>query len=247
MSLARENGGMEELIDSAIDYLRDLKRKQHSVLVSKPMLSAPKPIVQETPKPVVEVKAVKPPPPKKRKLAPKREEIVLEKQSSPVDISPSNTMQSLISGALPNLFLHTKVPDDRMARRMATEWKDKTALPEVPVLVTRELTPHRNFLKGLAHAIDRQFGPSRAIEISKYETENRWETVLSSETVRLIIIPDIILWKMPNLLAHYKECPGEPMRRLGSVKTLLLPDLSLYQKDPKLKRGLWSLIKNELQ
>ncbi len=242
---------MEELINSAIVYLEELKRKRSTILVSAPVVAVKKPPAPAAVVPEVEIKpiALKAPPPvkekPKRRRSNQREEISLEKQQAPVESGAS--VQQVISGALPNLFLHTKVPDDRMAKRMANEWKDKTALPEVPLFVTRELTPHRAFLKGLAHAIDRQFGPSRAMEISKYEAENRWESVLSSETVRLIIIPDIILWKMPNLLAHYKECPGEPMRRLGNVKTLLLPDLSLYQKDPKLKRGLWNMIRNELQ
>jgi hypothetical protein len=40
----------------------------------------------------------------------------------------------------------------------------------------------------------------------------------------------------------YKEIPSQGIRTLGKIPLFLLPDLSLYLKDPLLKRSLWKAL-----
>jgi hypothetical protein len=43
----------------------------------------------------------------------------------------------------------------------------------------------------------------------------------------------------------YKETPAQGTRTLGNIPLFLLPDLSLYLKDPLLKRSLWKALYRE--
>jgi len=56
-----------------------------------------------------------------------------------------------------------------------------------------------------------------------------------------ILIPDILLWSNQTLIACYKEIQGKG-KWLGNVPVLVLPNLSLYQRDPLLKKALWQQI-----
>jgi len=60
--------------------------------------------------------------------------------------------------------------------------------------------------------------------------------------LKLIIVCDYTLWQLPNLMQFYKETPAQKTRQLGEKSLFLLPDLSLYLKDPLLKRSLWKAL-----
>ncbi len=44
------------------------------------------------------------------------------------------------------------------------------------------------------------------------------------------------------MLENYQEIPQKKERTLGGKPLLLLPDPSLYLKDPLLKRSLWAVL-----
>jgi hypothetical protein len=85
-------------------------------------------------------------------------------------------------------------------------------------------------------------GPARLINAEGIEKENQWETFLSVTELKLIIICDYALWQMPHLLQFYREVPNQTQRFLLNKPVMLLPDLTLYLKDPQLKRSLWKAL-----
>ncbi|MCI5053040.1 MAG: hypothetical protein MRY21_07920 [Simkaniaceae bacterium] len=230
----------DPLIDSAIAFLENMRQKKKYILTSRPVVKSA-PIPKPKPAPQLKISPPPPPPPKPKPIPQPKVKVELEKAPKP-EQDDMSAMRKMMAAALPDLFIHPKPLDDRNARKIASAWKDKSFVPDIPLFVTAELRGHARLLHALSHAVDRRFGPSRVIDIGIYERENRWDTVLSAEHLKLILIPDIALWKMPNLLTHFDE----KNRQLLKVKTLVLPDLSLYEKDPLLKRGLWNMIKKAL-
>ena len=99
-------------------------------------------------------------------------------------------------------------------------------------------------MQNIAKAIDLCFGTCRLIEI---EDGKKWDLFLQSPQLKLIIAPDHLIFETKELLPFYRENPQEKSRHLGEIPLLLLPDLSLYFKDPYLKRSLWNVICQNLQ
>jgi hypothetical protein len=60
--------------------------------------------------------------------------------------------------------------------------------------------------------------------------------------LKWVIVCDYSLWQLRGLMQFYKETPAQGTRMLGNVPIFLLPDLSLYLKDPLLKRSLWKAL-----
>ena len=128
----------------------------------------------------------------------------------------------------------TPLEQERVLTPLERAWRRFQNLKMVP--------KEKSFVYEIAKAISITFTFSSVLNLSEVEKENRWETFLSAQNLKLIIIPDMLLWTTPRLLSFYKEVPGNTLRKLGSVPVLLLPDLSLYRKDPLLKRSLWNVI-----
>jgi len=223
---------IETLVSDTLSYIKGLqKNKAKSELPSPP-----------SPAPIIRVIKEAPPPKKIEPVKPKVEPPVLQPMKPKV--SEMNNIRSLIGRATPHLFLHSEIPSDHKAKQINTAWQERSKMPEIPLLVSKELAPYGELLKSLAHAIDSVYGGCRVVNIAHFEKGNLWEQVLGTQ--KLIIIPDVLLSSAKNLLPFYSETPGEVIRKLKGVPLLLLPDLSLYLKDPLLKRSLWNVISAEL-
>lgn len=140
----------------------------------------------------------------------------------------------------PTLSFHTKPPDDAKARKVKEEWREKREIPLLPILT--HTTRYLPFLKNLAKAISFTFLSCRVLEITSFEKEKKWDLFFSSSHVSLVLLSDQTLWESKELLLNYKENPQKKERFLASFPLILLPDLSLYEKDPYLKRSLWNLL-----
>ena len=57
-----------------------------------------------------------------------------------------------------------------------------------------------------------------------------------------MIACDYTVWQLHDLFRYYKENPEKQIRTLKEIPLFLLPDLTLYLKDPLLKRSLWKAI-----
>ncbi|WP_194847085.1 hypothetical protein [Candidatus Neptunochlamydia vexilliferae] len=190
----------------------------------------PKEVV--APPPTPEVK--QPPPP------PKKKAFELKPQPKPSSESLSGTLK-ILKEVAPDLYVHDTVPPDHKAKRVKEAWKEKQETPTFPILF--QGAPYRSFVTNIAKAIDLTYGTCRIVEV---EPQKKWDLFLESENLKLILAPDALIFGNKELLSFYQETPQQKVRTLGKVPLLLLPDLSLYYKDPYLKRALWNVICNTI-
>jgi hypothetical protein len=168
----------------------------------------------------------------------------VEKQvsSRPVAEGDLIAMRKIVSQAIPHLKFLAQIPDDTKAQHVACRWKTRNQSAPVSVLCFNEPAIQRTFLSNIAAAINIYFEPTRLIHVETIEKENQWEVFLSVPDLKLVIICDSTLWQMPNLLKWMREIPNRAERFLFNTPLLLLPDLTLYLKDPQLKRSLWKTL-----
>ncbi len=201
-------------------------------------------ITKTAPPPILTIAT--PPPKKPPQITPPPLPIetttVLEKPVKTME--PLDDMRRLIERVSPSTILHQKIPSDKAAIRIKNTWKEKEMIPDIPILSTGG--KGLSFLKNIAKAIDIHFAPSHIVNIDLYEKDNRWDFFLAASNIKLIIIPDTMLWTAKNLQKFHKETPLQNTRMLGNCPLLILPDLTLYFKDPFLKASLWNVLKHSL-
>ncbi len=181
--------------------------------------------------------------------------IPIEK-SVPVPVSPkqppqkkapeSFSIRSAFLRAFPNYPLIEEIPDDAIAVKICNRWKTKNKTAPISILILHEPPEQRALLEQVATALDVVFGGARAIQAEPIEKEKQWGAFLSVSDLKLVVVCDYTLWQLGGLMAYYKENPTQGNRTLGTTPLFLLPDLSLYLKDPLLKRSLWKALCQKL-
>ena len=199
------------------------------------------PVVEITPPPpplpeptAIQAKVEEPPPaPSLRSSAP------VPVATPPMDLGE---MRALLRKVAPEVPLLEEAPSDAVAKRVGARWKARKEGGRVVVFFYQEPDEHRLLLEKITHAIDIYFGPARLVSAEAIEKKGEWEALLSLPELELALVCDSTLWQLPKLRGMYKELPREHKRLLGEKPLFLLPDLSLYLKDPLLKRSLWKAI-----
>ena len=171
--------------------------------------------------------------------------IKLTKPALNAAISSNQGFISFMKKDFPSVRLHQNPQSDIRAKAMRFAWKDKKNLSAVPLLYDNALTPYKPLLENIAKAISLIFMPSRLLDVSSMHTHDTWQMLLENGDIKLVVAPDSLLSRYPLL----KELTSEPENAslLGPHPLLHLPDLSLYQKDPLLKRSLWETLCQKLQ
>ena len=226
------------LIEDTLSYIKELQPKslKSEETVELPPLPEPKKIV--TPKVIAK------PLPTRAPLPPAPKKVDKSGAFSSLEIPPAPRedshlgIQKVLKEIDPNLYLHKSAPSDHRAKRIKEAWREKRGTPDIPILFQGNM--YRSFVTKIAKAIDTLYGSCRLVEIEK---RKKWDLFLESENLKLIIAPDSLIFGTKELLPFYQE----KSRKLGNIPLLLLPDLSLYFKDPYLKRALWNVIKSSLQ
>ncbi|MCC6127594.1 MAG: hypothetical protein IT584_00100, partial [Chlamydiae bacterium] len=194
---------------------------------------------QETLKPVL------PLPKKKEEIAPPAASKALPPlpEEKPAAIEdPFLDVRKIWAKIQPNVPILEEVPSDEIAKKIAQRWKTKNAVAEISILSYHEPPLQKALLEEIASAINILLAPAQIVQAEPIEKERQWETFLSTKSLKLAIACDYTLWQLGDLMQHYRENPTQKTRKLGSIPVLLLPDLSLYLKDPLLKRSLWKAI-----
>lgn len=171
-----------------------------------------------------QVKTPPPPPPKKK--APEKPLIIEE---------PKSPMERILNKAVPSLRILNTIPSDDKAKRIKESWKEHYYTPDIPILSLDE----HPFLSDLARAIHTRIGTSRVLSARDLEADDKWEFFLSSKNLKWILLTENLLTTCPNLHKHFS-----PPKHLGKTPVLILPPLTLYTKDPSLKRSLWKQLTN---
>lgn len=161
---------------------------------------------------------------------------------APLPKSPPPSLRHLFSLIAPEVAILNEIPSDAIAKKIAERWKTKNQSAPISLLLFQEPPEQRLLLEQIAKALDVYFGPAKVVHAETIEKEKQWEAFLSVSDLKMILICDYTLWQLNGLLKFYKETPAQGERTLGNVPLFLLPDLSLYLKDPLLKRSLWKAL-----
>lgn len=150
--------------------------------------------------------------------------------------------KKILTKIAPECHTILEIPSDSLAKKINSRWKTKNQTAPITVLCYQEIPEQKALLEQIAKALDVHFGPAKLTFAESIEKEKHWETFLSVSDLKLVICCDYTLWQLPGLLQFYKEIPALKTRQLGEKPLFLLPDLSLYIKDPLLKRSLWKAL-----
>lgn len=193
--------------------------------------------------PVIPKPAAPLPPPK-----PIEKPIVAVIEEPPEPKIPLNfsSIRNILSIVAPELAILNEIPSDALACKIARRWETKNQTAPISILTYQELPEQKALLEQIAVALDVYFGPAKIIQAETIEKEKQWEAFLSVADLKMVIACDYTLWQLSGLMQFYKENPAQGTRVLGQVPLFLLPDLSLYLKDPLLKRSLWKALCQKL-
>ncbi len=200
--------------------------------------------VRSAPKPVIIEKVVLPSP---KPAAVEKGAEIKPTPSITEPVKPNfPAVRNVLSVVAPELAILNDIPSDLIARKIAERWKTKNQTAPISILIFQEPPEQRAFLEQIAKALDTYFGPAKIAYAEGIEKEKQWAAFLSVADLKLILVCDYTLWQLNGLMQFYKETPSQGTRVLGNVPLFLLPDLSLYLKDPLLKRSLWKALCQKL-
>lgn len=183
------------------------------------------------------------------------QEIVPSKKASLFCLNPLGKPESvdfkeidqLVASHFSEYISTASIPSDQAARQVNMAWSQGKRVPGVILLSFNEGERERIFLHNISLAISSSIIPAEVISAQKIEQGNGWDSLIKSEGLRLIIASDYAIHTLPGLMKHFREPQKQGKHRLGSVPFLLLSDLSLYLKEPKLKPILWRAICTEFK
>jgi len=136
--------------------------------------------------------------------------------------------------------------DDKIAKQKAQNYKLKNIAANITILAYKENEKFYKFLEKLSIALDVYFYPSKVVSAYLIEKENNWEAFLSRKEIFLIIAADHTIFELSNLRKYYKENPSLVEKYLNDIPLFLLPDISLYFKEPSLKSSLFKALEQKI-
>lgn len=140
----------------------------------------------------------------------------------------------------PTLPLTDSILDDTVAKERQ---RRGVCLCSIAILVFEKQKKQVMFLKNLEKALSKEFIPAKLYDALPIEKADDWKAFLSAKSLKLIIATDHEIFTAKNLMKLYKELPSsEIKRKLLDTELFLLPDLSLYFKQPILKRSLYKAL-----
>lgn len=178
---------------------------------------------------------------KTKKEAPEIKQEVSEKPTESL-FDRFEDMKLLLKKIAPNFPILDKLPDDKEAALISKQYENNIKLPHVMVFYDEGLKEYHTFLKALVNAIDKRFFSCELVPIDALEQQDLLDSILKEKKLKLTICPSELLWHHPKLMSHYRELPGQQIKRLGTKDLLVLSQLNYYMKDPLLKRSLWNTL-----
>lgn len=165
------------------------------------------------------------------------------KESSPLDVKE---FASIIKAQAPNYPIRDDVPDDAVAKVIKDQWKTRHQMPAVVILSFDEKEEAFELLKNITEAITARLAPARVLPGFRIDKENKWEPLLNSPELRLIIANGQSVKSIPGLMKFCEEIAGESLTKIHRT-TFISIDAGHCIKDPQQKRILWQSICNALK
>ncbi len=136
--------------------------------------------------------------------------------------------------------------DDKQAQEIKEKWKYQTRAAAITILAYKENPKAYKFLEQLAIALDLYFMPTKLISAYFLEKNNHWDSFLSASQLSLVITSDNTIYELKNLKRFYREIPTASKFYLKEKDLFILPDISIYFKEPLLKKSLFISIKQKI-
>jgi len=155
-------------------------------------------------------------------------------------------IRALVKNIAPHIPLALDIPDDSRAKKISNLWKEHLNTAEVILLSYGQTGDELKFLQNVAGALSNLLLPTKLIDATRFEKENKWPIFFSSFHLKLIIAPEMHLWKKTTLSTFYKENPVSSLHFLEKTPLLLLSPISQYLKNTNLKKQLWKTIVSHL-
>ena len=155
-------------------------------------------------------------------------------------------VKKIIKEIYPDYHLFDQIPTDKKAKQIAQSWKLKKHAADISILSFRESPQQLLFLKNLTLALDTLYLPTKIISAIEIEKENQWNVFFLQDDLKLIIACDYSIWGLPNLIKHYKEISANQEHFLQNIPLFMLPDISIYLKEPLLKKSLWTSLRQKI-
>ena len=182
---------------------------------------------------------------KEEKKEPPKEEKILEVPPiKPTLTVPNSEITNYFTKYYPSFALVNTPKKDTKAKKIKEAYLYKNQAADVTILCFEKNEKNRLFLQNIAKAIDTYFFPCKVVEKNQ---EMNWESFLEAKNLKLIIASDYAVWQEASLRTFFREIPAESKRFLKNTPLFLLPEISLYFKDPLLKRSLWKTLCQNLQ
>lgn len=156
-------------------------------------------------------------------------------------------IKNIITKISPNIQISDEILDDKLAKQKAQKYKLKSIAANLTILAYKENEKHYKFLEKLSLALNNYFYPSKLISAYVIEKENNWDIFFSENEIFLIISSDYTIFELPNLRKHYKENPSNKEKYLDNIPLFLLPDISIYLKEPSLKISLFKTLQQKIK
>ena len=203
---------------------------------------APLPPIEKKPQVRIETKKEAPIKTEKKKDIKK-----IERFEKPqlIDDSFSEILKT-ISKVAPSLEIIDSI-DDQKAKKIASKYKLKNEAAEITLLAYKESESAYKFLQKLSIALEVYFLPTKVVSAYKFEKENSWDSFFEENDIKLIISSDYTVFELEKLKKYYVEVPAKREKFLNKVPLFLLPDLSLYLKEPMLKNSLFKTLKQQIE
>jgi hypothetical protein len=170
-----------------------------------------------------------------KSIPPGKTKFHLEKLGQPVELDLKE-FPALMQSHFPNYPIRSTIPVPKIISKPIIQ--NKNSISPVVILSFYEDLESQTFLKNVAQAIQDKLLPAMVFSALRIEREKKWESLLQSTTLQLIIIPSHRIPQLPLLQNQYHLQEG----RIGSVPIISIADPSEYLKSPSLKSELWQTI-----
>lgn len=142
----------------------------------------------------------------------------------------------------PSFERSSQIPSDELAKKLARSYLYKNQASEITILGFDISEKYHLFLENVAKAIELHFFPCSILwELKSID----WHSFLQIDTLKLVILCETTLKQNKELLSLIrKDLQGRYF--LKHLPLFLLSDVSLYVKDPSLKKALWKNLCHQL-
>jgi hypothetical protein len=135
--------------------------------------------------------------------------------------------------------------NDKVAKEVLNKHKYKDQISPILILAYTEDENSFKFLQKLSIAISNYFRDCKIIKAYDIEKKDSWNSILDKSLIKHIITSDYAIYEMKNLKKYFLENEKKE-KYLNEIPLLLLPDISLYLKEPMLKKSLFNMLKKTL-